>query len=138
MREIIDEIKNSGYGGVYWIEVKGFPKSYLKIGMTESDIIKRLLTYTTYYPKNFHIVAMILYKNDWTKYFHTRDAETRLHKFMTKEERIFGYPNQRTTEWFSLSPKRKKELHQEMEKIAKETGGGYNDFTVSHKINHPI
>ena len=138
VRTIIDEIKDAGYGGIYWIEVDQFPKKWVKVGMAESDIINRLHAYTTYFPKNFQIVAMILYKNDWTKYYHARDVETRLHRFMKKEEQIFGYPRQRSTEWYSLTQKRKNELKKEMEKIAKGTGGAFNDFTITHVINHPI
>ncbi len=137
-REVMDVIEGKELGGVYVISVPSFRSTrWLKIGMAEGDIAKRLRTYSTYYPDNFWVHAMILYPNNYKKFLHARKAETHLHNLFGEEDAIWGYPNQSYTEWYSLSKKQKKELYAEMKKIAKETKGEYHYFANDWTIRLP-
>ena len=132
----LEELKGLQLGGVYVFTVSGFAKRHFKIGMSEDDIYNRLMSYTTSYPKNYWLHGLILYPNTWHKYLHTRDAESTLHR-MFKDKGVYGYPNQKRTEWFSLPPKEQKQLWAKMEEIAQKTGGSFAHFEKTHEITLP-
>ena len=132
----LEEIKGKEFGGVYVISVPHFPKAYIKIGVSEDDIERRLLSYTTTYPKGFHINAILLFPNNWLKFYHSRDSEASLHRIF-KKNMVFGYPDQKRSEWFSLSPKEKKRLYEELRTLEQKTNGALTIFEETHTVKFP-
>ena len=132
----LEEIKGKAFGGVYVISVTQFPKSWVKIGVSEDDIERRLLSYTTTYPKGFHIHAVLLFPNNRLKFYHSRDSEASLHKTF-KKKMVLGYPDQKRSEWFSLTPKEKKQLYQELRTLEQKTNGALTIFEETHTVKFP-
>ena len=133
----LDELRGKRLPGVYLINVPKCVKSFYKIGISEEDIEKRLTDYLGYYPWSFYVIAVILFPDDWTKYYKIRDAESELHSFL-KDVKVKPFPGQRRTEWFKL--KSKKELEKtlmKMQQVAEREGGKFTYFGQTHTIAIP-
>ena len=102
----IKQLQNKGYPGVYVINVPKAVRSYYKIGQSEEDLEKRLASYILSYPWNFHIVAIILYPRTVERYLKPREAESKILRHF-KDDRVFNYPEMRTSEWLRLTSKKK-------------------------------
>ena len=133
----LDSIRNKKIPGVYILNVPKCVKSYHKIGISTTDIERRLESYLGYYPWSYYVVAVILYKNDEDKFKKCRKAESELLKSL-KAEHVKNFKNQKRTEWVRLkSPAKIQQTLDKMEEIAIRTGGSFTAFGKTHEIKLP-
>ena len=133
----LNELRNRRIPGVYLINVPKCVKSYFKVGISEEDVERRLEQYLTYYPWSFYVVAVILYPDNWEKYYLCRQAESELLKFL-KEAQVKNFEGQQRTEWVKLKTQKQiKQTLAKMEEIANKTGGAYTYFGSTHVIKLP-
>ncbi len=133
----VDELRKRELGGIYVIRNPKIAKTFYKVGMSEDDIERRISDYAGYYPNGFYVDAVLLYRNDYEKYYKVRDAESELHRFL-KDYAVKRYPGQRKTEWFALkNKKQQKALFDKMKEIANSTGGVFTYYGDSHDTNIP-
>lgn len=134
----IDQLQGKEIPGLYVINVPKAVRSYYKIGISESDIEKRLASYILSYPFGFNIVAVLLFKGDpISRYNKVREAESQILKHF-REQRVFRFKNMHRSEWIRLSTKKEiNELKNLMQDIAKKDNAKVTWFSDTHKINLP-
>lgn len=131
-----EELRGKGFGGFYVLSNPRFPKKWVKIGMADEDIERRIRSYTTYFPGDFLVHVLVLWKNNYKKYIKPRDMETAI-KRKFKPFQVKGYVGQRSSEWLSLTDREKKDLTEAIKVQAKKHGGKVTIFSEQASINLP-
>ena len=96
----LNELKGRDVAGIYVLNVPKAVKSYYKIGISESDLEKRVSSYITAYPWAFNIVAVNVYDlkvSDHQRYIKIRAAEKDILSAFPKEQRVKRHPNMKTS-----------------------------------------
>jgi hypothetical protein len=134
----LDELMNKEIPGVYVLNVPKAIKTYFKIGISESDIERRVSSYILSYPFGFNIIGVILYKGDpISRYIKVREAESIILRHF-KDKRVFRFRGMKTSEWLKLSTEKEiNELKQLMRAIAKRDKAKVTFFGETHEITLP-
>ena len=130
----LDELKGKALPGLYVLNVPKAVKSYYKIGISEADIETRVSQYILSYPWGFHIVAVLLYPEDYTRYYKVREAESEVLKHF-KDKRVFRFPKMRSSEWIKLKSKKETNaLKTLLENIGQRDNAKLTWFADTHEI----
>eukprot|EP00661_Eupelagonemidae_sp_cell13_P001553 gene1553-46_t len=121
----LNQLKGKDVGGIYVLNVPLCNKSYYKVGIAKNDIERRVRDYTTAYPWDYHIVAIMVYDyrggDTWKRYFNIPKAEKMILGSFPAKNMVSGGPNKmdRGSEWLDL-PKKEDvhKLRDVMEKVA--------------------
>ena len=137
----LDELKGQAIPGVYVLNVPKCEKHWYKIGISEADIEKRVVSYITAYPWDFNVVAIMLFNlniADWKRYRLIRDAEREILKTFAKSKIKSDALRMPNSEWVNLKTTAEtNQLKDTMQKVADKHGAAFTWFGDTHTIKWP-
>jgi len=129
----LEPLRNKSIAGIYVINVPTAHIHYYKIGISEEDIERRISAYAGYYPFQFHIVSLLLYKDKKL----VRKIEKEILDIF-KDDRVFGYKDMSSSEWLNLDTTMKiSKLKVFLYNLSQRDGSKFHWFADDHTITLP-